>query len=161
MGKVRSYRITNGLSYFTLVSDNRKEERPIYVVEPYSQLYQHTQLSDGSPSEDDTKWKDVADINKKRIHKHCFIGYDYIRKEVTNQNSRYESVNKKKVENEVKNATRQESKRKNQEAKEKKNQKPLKRKANKPEPEATQEKKAKNNPTRGKGRGRSQTNKKR
>ena len=69
IGKVRSYRVSKSQNYFVLVSDNRNKERPIHVVEPYCQLYQHTQLSDGSPSKSAKVWKDVKDLNGKRFKK--------------------------------------------------------------------------------------------
>ena len=133
------------------------------MVEPYCQLYQHTQLSDGSPSKSAKVWKDVKDLNGKRFKKHKFIGYNYVTREVTYQSSRFESVNEKKLQAEKKisnNEKEKATKKTTKETSKQSSSKNLKRKVNK-DTEATEEKKQKTKPTpKGKARGKQAANKK-
>ena len=83
---------------------------------------------------------------QKRRHKNSFIGYDYIRREVTHQNVKFESINQKKIDLEKRKmaeeaaAKNKMTKQGSKGSKDANSKKPIKRKAGGKENDATDEK---------------------
>jgi len=141
---IRSYRVSNSQNYFVLKSDNRKLDRPIHIVEPYSQLYQHTQLADGSPSKELSKWKTIKDINSTKMKKNCLMSYNYGTREVEHQKKTFLSITDEKKKRANIEKKQNSEKTKNDKKNNKNKQKEMKRKANNNSPKSSEPKKPKN-----------------
>lgn len=74
-GLVRRHKISNSANWMVIKTASIETERPIHIVEPKSQLLDHTQLENHAPTKCTNKWLDLISLNKTRTRKNCIRSY--------------------------------------------------------------------------------------